>query len=382
MTFVTDQWKGNETYLLLSADGGHPGNSSDAIRRWTAPQAGSISISGNASDANTGCGSGAAVYIKKNSTILWQQAIANGNTTGVNYNLATTVAAGDNIDFGINRGTDGYWNCDATNFDPTIVLTLGGGSSDTTGPAVAITSHSNNQTVTASPITVAGTASDSGLGNSGMSSVTVNGVAATGGTAAGSATANWSRLVTLNSGANTITVVAKDNSAAQNSSTVSITVNYSVTGALTFQASVDFSSTQGFRNWYYLYGSGTPMTFVTDQWKGNETYLLLSADGGHPGNSSDAIRRWTAPQAGSISISGNASDANTGCGSGAAVYIKKNSTILWQQAIANGNTTGVNYNLATTVAAGDNIDFGINRGTDGYWNCDATNFDPTIVLTP
>ncbi|HXK29137.1 MAG TPA: hypothetical protein VJ646_12850, partial [Candidatus Binatia bacterium] len=64
------------------------------------------------------------------------------------------------------------------------------------------------------------------------------------------------------------------------------------------------------------------------------------------------------------------------------VYIKKNSTILWQQAIANGNTAGVSFNQTTTVVAGDDIDFGINRGADNVWDCDATGFDPTILFTP
>ena len=189
--------------------------------------------------------------------------------------------------------------------------------------------------------------------------------------------------MTLNPGANTVTVVARDNSAAQNATTVSITVNYAPPGSsITYQASADFSSTQGFRNWYYLYGSGTQMVFNGGGWQGNETYLALWGDGGHPGNNSDAIRRWTAPQAGSISITGNAADVHTSCGAGVTVYIKKNSTNLWQQAIANGNTTGVSFNLSTTVAAGDNIDFGINRGADNVWDCDSTRFDPTIVLTP
>src|SRR5205814_1258798 len=81
---------------------------------------------------------------------------------------------------------------------------------DTTGPTVAITRHTNKQSVSNSTTNVSGTESDSGLGNNGISSVTVNGVAATGGTATGSGTANWSQSVTLNPGANTITVVAKD----------------------------------------------------------------------------------------------------------------------------------------------------------------------------
>ena len=97
---------------------------------------------------------------------------------------------------------------------------------DITGPLIAITSHTNNQTVTTSTITVVGTASDGEVGNSGISSVTVNGVAATGGTASGALTATWSRVVTLTPGANTITVVANDASPTVNSSTVSITVTY------------------------------------------------------------------------------------------------------------------------------------------------------------
>jgi peptidyl-Asp metalloendopeptidase len=101
----------------------------------------------------------------------------------------------------------------------------GGPPADATGPQLTITSPANNQTVSTGTITVSGTATDGGRGDSGISSVTVNGVRATGDTATGLATANWSRTITLSPGANTITVVAKDNSAAQNSTTLTITVN-------------------------------------------------------------------------------------------------------------------------------------------------------------
>jgi len=100
---------------------------------------------------------------------------------------------------------------------------------DITGPSLEITSHSNGQTVSTSTITVAGTATDSGHGDSGISSVTVNGVAASGGSASGSGTANWSRAITLNQGANIMTVVARDNSTNQNSAIQSIVVNYADT---------------------------------------------------------------------------------------------------------------------------------------------------------
>jgi hypothetical protein len=173
--------------------------------------------------------------------------------------------------------------------------------------------------------------------------------------------------------------------AANNANTSDLTISFSVaqpSASQTFQASVDFSSTQGFRNWFYLYGAGTQMTFSTGSWHGNEQYLELYGNGGHPGNVSDAVRRWTAPQAGTLTITGTAFDQNTGCGTGAAVYIKKNSTVLWQQTLANGNTTGIAFNLTQTVVTGDNIDFGINRGPDNVWNCDSTGLDPKIVLTP
>ena len=97
---------------------------------------------------------------------------------------------------------------------------------DSTGPSLSITSHSNGQTVTTSTITLSGTATDSGRGNNGISSVTVNGVRADNDTTTGSGTASWSRAITLNQGQNTITVIAKDGSSNQNPITQSITVNY------------------------------------------------------------------------------------------------------------------------------------------------------------
>jgi hypothetical protein len=97
-------------------------------------------------------------------------------------------------------------------------------TTDSTGPQLTITSHTNGQTVSSGAITISGTASDAGRGDSGISSVTVNGVRASGDTAVGTATANWSRSLTLTNGANAFTIVAKDASANQNSTTVTITI--------------------------------------------------------------------------------------------------------------------------------------------------------------
>ncbi len=124
----------------------------------------------------------------------------------------------------------------------------GSGVTDGTGPSVTVTSHADGQSVTASSITLSGTASDAGRGDSGVGSVTVNGVQASNATATGSATASWSATVALVPGANTISIVAQDASSSSNVTTVTLTINYSapppvkLTGlsasVATFQSSV------------------------------------------------------------------------------------------------------------------------------------------------
>jgi subtilisin family serine protease len=97
---------------------------------------------------------------------------------------------------------------------------------DATGPTLVITSPLDNATVTSSLLTVSGTASDATTGGSGISAVTVNGVAATGGTATGDLTATWSASVTLTPGLNSITVVAKDNSPPLNPTSQTLNVTF------------------------------------------------------------------------------------------------------------------------------------------------------------
>lgn len=92
---------------------------------------------------------------------------------------------------------------------------------DVTAPSVAITSPANNTTVADATITVSGTASDTGLGATGINRVMVNGVQA----AYNSGTGTWTISgVQLNEGANTITATAFDNAPTPNSNQISITV--------------------------------------------------------------------------------------------------------------------------------------------------------------
>ncbi|ULA62597.1 MAG: Fibronectin type-III domain-containing protein [Nitrospira sp.] len=154
--------------------------------------------------------------------------------------------------------------------------------------------------------------------------------------------------------------------------------------AVTYQASADFSGVQGQRNWFYLDSLGNRMTFnaTNNTWQGAEAYLALGSSSGHPGATRDAVRRWVAPNAGTIQLTGRASDGHTSCGGGVTVSIRKGAAVLWQQSLANGNTTGIAFALTSSITAGEAIDFVINRGSDGGNACDTTVFDPTISFSP
>lgn len=151
----------------------------------------------------------------------------------------------------------------------------------------------------------------------------------------------------------------------------------------TFNAAADFSNTQGFQNWYYMDNSGVLMTYnsANNWWVGqdNPTHVIWS-NGAVPGNIHDTVRQWRAPSGGNIRITGSASDADPGGGDGVIVRISRNSTVLWQQTINNGNTTGFIYDLNTPVNSGDQINFTVNQITNTLW--DSTFFSPTIELGP
>ena len=117
-----------------------------------------------------------------------------------------------------------------------VNILYGAPITDSTGPAVVITSHSNGQTVPTTTITLAGTATDSGRGDGGIASVSINGVRANTDTAAGQGTANWREVLTLAPGSNTITVVATDDSQVHNTTTTSITINVAVSTSVTSSA--------------------------------------------------------------------------------------------------------------------------------------------------
>ncbi len=326
-------WQGAETYLRIWHSGTHPGSSLDAVRRWVAPSAGTVRLTGRAADGDPNGGGGVTVLIRQGSTVLWQQALANGNTTGLTFDLTTTVTAGTPLDFIVNRGADGSDSYDSTIFDPTITFTGTGPISGT------ITGGTTTATTSSTTGGTGGTTSGTSVGTTGATGTT-----------------------------------SETSTPAPSSSTTTAT-------ATTYRASTDFSGIQGQRGWYYQDSEGRLMTYnaASGYWQGAETYLRIWHSGTHPGSSLDAVRRWVAPSAGTVRLTGRAADGDPNGGGGVTVLIRQGSTVLWQQALANGNTTGLTFDLTTTVTAGTPLDFIVNRGADGSDSYDSTIFDPTIT---
>ncbi len=147
-------------------------------------------------------------------------------------------------------------------------------------------------------------------------------------------------------------------------------------GSTVYDAAAQFSSTQG-PIWYYKDSSGTNLTWAGTYWVGSG-YLGIWDTGGHPGNPLDSVRRWVAPADGSVQITGSASNVSGcgGSGSGTSLSILKNGTPLWTQVVP--GTGSYPFNLSTTVATTDQIDFVID--SNGSDTCDSTQFSPTITL--
>ena len=151
-----------------------------------------------------------------------------------------------------------------------------------------------------------------------------------------------------------------------------------ITSGTSWTASTDFSSTQGANNWYYQQWTGSAyqnMTWSTDHWQGSYTWCRLDQNSCHP-QTYQPTRKWLAPSDGTINISGNARDLNGTSGDGVTVYIYKNSELLWSQTIANGDTTGYDFNVGVEVESGDALYFRVYQGSS-YWS-DSTYFNPTI----
>ena len=148
-----------------------------------------------------------------------------------------------------------------------IIINIEGRLIDTTPPAVRINTPADNSKTTAASLQlVAGTATDTGAGASGVRSVIVNGVAA----AFDAATGNWNAAnVPLSLGANRIVARATDAAGNQSSAEITVTreqerdtappalsINAPADGLITQAAAVEVSGT--------VSDAGTPVSGVAE----------------------------------------------------------------------------------------------------------------------
>ena len=121
-----------------------------------------IAVSGTANDAGCPSTGVALVQAQMNGTGgTWQTASGTNN-----WSASASLNSGANTIYVRSRDVAG-------NYSTVASVNVTYTPPDTQGPALAITSPANNATVTSASLPVSGTASDSGYGNNGVSSVTV-----------------------------------------------------------------------------------------------------------------------------------------------------------------------------------------------------------------
>jgi hypothetical protein len=151
-----------------------------------------------------------------------------------------------------------------------------------------------------------------------------------------------------------------------------------------YQASSGFTSTQGANQWYYQYWNGTSYINMwwnagAGYWEGSETYLIVYPVGQHPGSSFSSVRKWLAPRAGTVRVTGRVYKGAVG-GDGVNAKVLHNTNLLFDQNIAYNDVTGPNVDLSVVVAPGDSLYFRVHKiGTSHY---DSTTWDPRIEYLP
>lgn len=184
-------------------------------------------------------------------------------------------------------------------------------------------------------------------------------------------------------GAGSATITATLGSASQ-TSTVTVASGGGSSGTpTTYTYASQFSGVQGQNQWSYRDTAGDLLTYnaAASKWEGVELYLAVWSSGFMHGFNYAASRgpvvRWTAPAAGTISITGTAALYDSPAG--ATFAIQYNSASLFTQAMS--ASTSYPYSISNqTVASGDVIDFVLTRDSIGTNN--NAQLNPVIVFTP
>lgn len=150
------------------------------------------------------------------------------------------------------------------------------------------------------------------------------------------------------------------------------------------EASDDAARIAALPRWQYGFGAYDPLSdrvefhplthFVNNQWQVGEVlpdpelgYIMVSVNGGHPGDGThQAIRRWTAPAAGTLHIEGSLDcPAPQGTGVVGRIVSSARGRVGEFSAVRGAANTGV---ASVIVAAGDTIDFIVDPNGDSSYD--------------
>ncbi len=128
------------------------------------------------------------------------------------------------------------------------------------------------------------------------------------------------------------------------------------------------------------------LTYRNDQWYGSTywtgpDWTRVGRDWHHPGSATPSVRRFMAPRAGRITVTGRIYKADTknGGGDGVRLSIRLGMQLLWQAEINGDDTRGVEPSCELDVTAGDALRFIVHkRGSITY---DTTHWDPIITYS-
>ncbi|MCD9022485.1 right-handed parallel beta-helix repeat-containing protein [Cohnella silvisoli] len=148
-----------------------------------------------------------------------------------------------------------------------------------------------------------------------------------------------------------------------------------------YTASTDFMGQQGMYNWNYVEYNGTTRTNMTwnaanQVWSGSAVNLYIGNDWVHPAIGIQPQRKWTAPSAGTVRLSGTVRKYDSASGNGVIASIWKNGTKIWGDTTVT-TLTGTSHNFTTTVSAGDVLYFAIDANGDSSY--DKTYWNPTVA---
>lgn len=124
------------------------------------------------------------------------------------------------------------------------------------------------------------------------------------------------------------------------------------------------------------------LTHRNDVWYGSTywsgpDWTRVGKDWHHPGQNTPAVRRFTAPRNGRITITGRVYKAHVSPSDGVRLMVLHAGRTVWQAEIDGTDDKGVEPQVELEVAKGDAVRFLVHKRGEIY--CDTTHWDPVIT---